>query len=123
MAKISCPQCQQLINSEAIACPHCYTSLKAYGHPGITLHRATEGYLCDTCTYHADNSCNFPQYPQAKSCTLYENLQNRQLELEQQMNINNISFDVKLKRWLQRYQALLWLFLLLFICFLITIFR
>jgi hypothetical protein len=40
----------------------------------MTLHRSTgEDYLCDTCTYHADDSCNFPQRPFAKECTLYHN--------------------------------------------------
>jgi len=60
------------VDAQAIACPHCRMVLKAYGHPGMTLHRATEdGYLCTTCVYHEDDTCNFPQRPFAKDCTLY----------------------------------------------------
>lgn len=72
---LNCPKCHQLISSKAIACPHCGTVLKAYGHPGITLHRASSGTpLCDTCTYHADDTCTFPQRPYAQECTLYHDL-------------------------------------------------
>lgn len=67
-----CPRCRQSVLAQAIACPHCHTQLKAYGHPGITLHRATEeGYLCTTCVYHTDDTCTFPQRPYATECTLY----------------------------------------------------
>lgn len=67
-----CPRCHQPVDSQAIACPHCRMTLKAYGHPGISLFRATgETSLCDTCLYHEDDSCNFPQRPDAKECTLY----------------------------------------------------
>lgn len=69
---LNCPKCNQLISEQAIACPHCGTVLKAYGHPGITLHRATGSTsLCDSCTYHADDTCNFPQRPYAQECTIY----------------------------------------------------
>jgi preprotein translocase subunit SecF len=62
------------VDSQAIACPYCRTALKAHGHPGIPLYRATGNEsLCDTCTYHADDTCNFPQRPHAQDCTLYEN--------------------------------------------------
>ncbi len=78
-----CPQCQQPVDSQAVICPHCRTPLKAYGHPGITLHRSPSGtYLCDTCTYHADDSCNYPQRPYAQECTLYDDLEARQREVE-----------------------------------------
>jgi hypothetical protein len=67
-----CPRCHQPVDSQAIACPHCRMTLKAYGHPGISLFRATGNEsLCDTCLYHEDDSCNFPQRPHAKECTLY----------------------------------------------------
>ena len=72
---LNCPKCDQLISNKAIACPRCGTVLKAYGHPGITLHRATgETSLCDSCTYDADDTCNFPQRPHAQECTLYHDL-------------------------------------------------
>jgi hypothetical protein len=71
---LNCPKCDQLISSKAIACPRCGTVLKAYGHPGVTLYRATNNTsLCDSCTYHADDTCNFPQRPHAQECTLYHN--------------------------------------------------
>jgi len=30
--------------------------------------------LCATCTYDADDSCNFPKRPNATSCTLYQDM-------------------------------------------------
>ncbi|EAW38921.1 hypothetical protein [Lyngbya sp. PCC 8106] len=67
-----CPRCHQPVDSQALACPHCKFQLKAFGHPGIPLHRATqETYLCSSCLYHEDDTCNFPQRPYAKECTLY----------------------------------------------------
>ncbi|MEA5513598.1 zinc ribbon domain-containing protein, partial [Nodularia sp. UHCC 0506] len=83
MATISCPTCHQLVDNQAITCPYCRTTLKAYGHPGIPLHRATgKEFLCDSCTYHADDTCNFPQRPYAKDCTLYENIEESKLRLQ-----------------------------------------
>lgn len=69
-----CPRCHQPVDAQAIACPHCRISLKAFGHPGIPLYRtAGAESLCDTCTYHEDDTCTFPQRPNAKECTLYHN--------------------------------------------------
>ncbi|HLO86036.1 MAG TPA: zinc ribbon domain-containing protein [Nostocaceae cyanobacterium] len=120
MATTSCPRCHQLIDSKAITCPRCRLTLKAYGHPGIPLHRATDkSYLCDSCTYNADDTCNFPQRPYAKECTLYENVQERKLEEQQQINAQ--SFVVTAKDWLKRHQFLVLLMALLFICFLIAV--
>lgn len=68
----SCPYCHQAVEDQAIACPHCHCQLKAHGHPGIPLHRATDqAYLCQTCRYEADDTCTFPQRPYARTCTLY----------------------------------------------------
>ncbi len=68
----TCPQCQQAVKETAIVCPHCRTELKAFGHPGIDLHRTRgDRYLCETCAYLADDSCTFPQRPYAKECTMY----------------------------------------------------
>lgn len=70
-----CPRCHQTVDAQAIVCPHCRTPLKAFGHPGIPLYRAEgEAYLCKTCAYDADDSCNFPQRPYARECTLYRDL-------------------------------------------------
>ena len=76
----TCPRCQQLVDAQAIACPVCHTALKAHGHPGIPLYHATGAEpLCNTCIYHADDTCNFPQRPYAQECTLYLNPQMQQL--------------------------------------------
>lgn len=67
-----CPRCQNLVTADAIRCPHCSTSLKAYGHQGIPLYQTEgEGFLCDSCLYHEDDSCTYPQRPYAKTCTMY----------------------------------------------------
>lgn len=120
MATVSCPRCHQIVESLAITCPHCRVTLKAYGHPGIPLHRATKGgYLCDSCTYHADDTCNFPQRPYAKECTLYQNLEERKLKLQQQCQKS--SFGAIANRWIQRHQALILLLGLLLVCLLIAL--
>lgn len=69
---LNCPRCHQPVKPQAVTCPHCRQVLKAHGHPGIPLHRSTgKEYLCDSCTYHADDTCTYPQRPLAKECTLY----------------------------------------------------
>ncbi|MEM9149207.1 MAG: zinc ribbon domain-containing protein [Cyanobacteria bacterium P01_F01_bin.3] len=71
----ACPRCDRNIPSTTIICPHCQLTLKAHGHPGMSLHRTKDNrILCDTCAYHADDSCNFPKRPSATSCTLYQAL-------------------------------------------------
>lgn len=83
----NCHRCHQVISSQAITCPHCGTVLKAFGHPGITLHRAVgDTPLCESCTYHADDTCNFPQRPYALECTLYDDMNQRQLEQDKLHN-------------------------------------
>lgn len=120
MPTISCPHCHQLVDSQAITCPYCRTTLKAYGHPGIPLHRATgDEYLCDSCTYHADETCNFPQRPYAKDCTLYENLEASKLRLQEQRRANSLS--ASFANWVKRHQSLLLLAGLLLVCLLIAI--
>jgi hypothetical protein len=116
----TCPRCHQSVNSQAVACPHCGFQLKAYGHPGIPLHRATgKEYLCDSCTYHADDSCNFPQRPFAKECILYQNVEENKLELQQLRNAN--SFGASVNNWMKRNQALVLLVGLLLICLVIAL--
>ena len=122
MATVSCPRCHQLVDSQAVTCPHCRTTLKAFGHPGIPLHRATgKEYLCDSCTYHTDDSCNFPQRPYAKECTLYQNIEESKLLLQQQRE--NTSLTATVKNWIKRNQALLLLLSLVLVCLLIAVFR
>ncbi|WP_392534243.1 hypothetical protein [Nostoc sp. C117] len=120
MATVSCPRCHQLVDNQAISCPYCRTTLKAYGHPGIPLHRATgDGYLCETCTYQVDDTCNFPQRPYAKDCTLYQNIEETKLDLEQQHHSNG--FAVNVKTWVKRNQTWLLLLGLLLVCLLFVI--
>lgn len=122
MDTATCPRCHQTVNSQAVTCPYCRTELKAYGHPGIPLHRATgKNYLCNSCTYHADDTCNFPKRPYAKECTLYQNIEERDLEIQQQRESNSLTGTVK--TWVNRNQGLLLLLALLFICLLITLFN
>jgi hypothetical protein len=67
-----CPRCRQPVEIQAVSCPSCRAVLKAHGHPGIPLYRATGNEpLCLTCTYHDDDSCTFPQRPDARDCTMY----------------------------------------------------
>jgi hypothetical protein len=69
---LDCPKCGHSVESQTVACPVCRTPLKAYGHPGIPLHRATgKEPLCVTCTYHEDDTCTYPQRPLALDCILY----------------------------------------------------
>ncbi|MCM0594333.1 MAG: zinc ribbon domain-containing protein [Gloeotrichia echinulata IR180] len=119
MATVSCPRCHQLVDNQAITCPYCRITLKAYGHPGIPLHRATgKSYLCDSCTYHADDTCNFPQRPHAKDCTLYQNIAESKLQSEKQPPK---SLAARVKSWIEQNQALLLLLGLLFICLVIAL--
>ncbi|MEA5592904.1 hypothetical protein [Rivularia sp. UHCC 0363] len=122
MDTATCPRCKQTINSQAVTCPFCRTQLKAYGHPGIPLHQARgDEYLCDTCTYHANDTCNYPQRPYAKECTLYQNLEERNLQLLAQNQ--KPSLNVSINNWVRRNQSLLLILGLLFICFLLVLYR
>lgn len=123
MDTVTCPRCKQSVNSQAVTCPFCRTQLKAYGHPGIPLHQVTgvDEYLCDSCTYHADDTCNYPQRPYAKECILYQNLEERNLDLLSQNQ--KPSFSISLKNWIRRNQSLLLIMSLFLICFLLVLSR
>lgn len=96
-----CPRCHQPIDAQAIACPYCRTPLKAFGHPGIPLHRAEgETVLCQSCQYDADDTCNFPQRPHARECTLY-------VDRHQSIVAPAYKPRFSLGGWLQRNAALL----------------
>jgi hypothetical protein len=78
---LHCPRCQQPTEREAVTCSHCGMTLKAYGHPGIPLHRASgDASLCESCIYDADDTCTFPQRPHARECTLYTDISQPQRE-------------------------------------------
>ncbi|MCP2730175.1 zinc ribbon domain-containing protein [Limnofasciculus baicalensis] len=117
----NCPHCHQSINSKAVKCPYCGTVLKAYGHPGITLHRASkDNFLCETCTYHADDTCNFPQRPHAKECTLYQDISQPQLD-RNPIYIPRSSLLQSIKFWCQRNPALIGLFVLIAVSLLLAV--
>ncbi|MBW4574397.1 MAG: hypothetical protein KME08_03845 [Aphanothece sp. CMT-3BRIN-NPC111] len=116
----NCPYCHQPIGAQAIACPYCRTILKAYGHPGITLHRANgETFLCDSCTYHEDDTCTFPQRPYARECTLYQNKFQQNLQLNQHYHASGWGQIVSF--WCQRNQARLMLLGLAVVSFLLAL--
>lgn len=119
MATLSCPRCHQLIDSQSISCPHCRITLKAYGHPGIPLHRSVGNeYLCTTCVYDQDDSCNFRKRPYAQDCTLYQNLQASKLEQEQD---NSSNFSRNVISWIKYHQGLVLILVLLLVCLLIAV--
>ena len=71
----TCPRCKQPVDSQAIQCPKCNNTLKAFGHPGMPLYQSEDdSSLCDRCSYDRDDSCNFPKRPYAKSCTLFHDV-------------------------------------------------
>ncbi len=117
----NCPHCHQSINSKAVNCPYCGTVIKAYGHPGITLHRAiADEFLCETCTYHADDTCNFPQRPHAKECTLYQDISQPRLDTNP-IYIPRSSLLQSIKFWCQHNPALVGLFVLIAVSLLLAV--
>lgn len=115
-----CPRCHRIINSHAVSCNHCGTVLKAYGHQGITLHQAFgEKPLCESCSYHADDTCNFPQRPYAQECTLYNDLSQDRLGFDQIYNPRRSALE-SLGLWCQRHPAWLGLIILVLVSFLLT---
>ncbi|MFB2920556.1 MULTISPECIES: zinc ribbon domain-containing protein [Aerosakkonema] len=115
----NCPRCHQPVKTQALTCPHCRQVLKAHGHPGIPLHRAAgKEYLCDSCTYHADDTCTYPQRPLAKECTLYHN--RFQPEPEEKQPLKN---DLSLRFWFERNLTWVLLLGLLAVSFLVALMR
>ncbi|MBW4622289.1 MAG: zinc ribbon domain-containing protein [Cyanosarcina radialis HA8281-LM2] len=105
----TCPKCHQKVSDQATACPYCRVELKAFGHPGMPLHRANKDeYLCDTCLYHADDTCNFPQRPYAIECTLYRDRTPPPEPPKQPSD-----WGRSLRIWCQRHQRLLTLAVLI----------
>lgn len=103
----TCPRCHQPIDSQAVRCPNCFAVLKAYGHPGIPLHQASKDtYLCDSCRYHEDDTCTFPQRPYAKTCTLYRD-RSELTELEFKSPLYPSSPWSQFTTWCRRNRGLL----------------
>jgi hypothetical protein len=115
----TCSRCHQAVDIKAVTCPYCRTELKAHGHPGIPLHRAKgKEYLCDTCVYHEDDSCTYPQRPYAKDCTLYRD---RSVDYSQAapQRTNSDSFRL----WWQRNSTLVTVLGLIGVSLLLAILR
>ncbi len=97
----SCPRCHQSILATAVTCSNCNLELKAHGHPGIDLHRSQgDAYLCDSCSYHQDDTCTFPQRPLATTCTLYQDVQTLQQRPLSAAEIYTIPWWRKYSGWL-----------------------
>ncbi|WP_013323278.1 hypothetical protein [Gloeothece verrucosa] len=99
----TCPRCHQLVDKQAVRCPYCQNELKAFGHPGIPLYQAAkDSYLCESCLYHEDDSCNFPQRPYAQTCTLYQN-KNEPLIAQ----LPQPSFSTRVRFWVRKNWGLI----------------
>jgi Double zinc ribbon len=103
---MNCPKCDRIVDPQAIKCPYCNNPLKGFGHPGIPLYQAETGtYLCDRCYYHQDDSCNYPQRPYAKSCTMFHDLDTPLVaETPQKRSLGGIG---GFKLWCSRNQGFL----------------
>ena len=106
----SCPKCKQPVDSQAVICPHCKNTLKAFGHPGIPLYQSRDdSFLCDRCTYHLDDTCNFPKRPYAKSCTLFHDAGTPLVE------VSGRARKLGIKNWLYRYRGVIAIALLILV--------
>lgn len=115
-----CPRCHQTVDSTAIACPYCRTPLKAYGHPGMTLHHATgKEPLCLSCTYHEDDTCTLPKRPYARDCTLYSDRN----QPPGSTASPGYSYDFQVKTWIKRNFGWLLLLGILLVSLLLTLLR
>ncbi|MGB7416245.1 MAG: hypothetical protein WA902_18730 [Thermosynechococcaceae cyanobacterium] len=109
----NCPRCQQTLKGGVTTCPRCGMEVTAYGHPGIPLHRSgSDAYLCETCVYEQDDSCSFPQRPEAISCTLYRDYRKPmpQRKTKQQ---RGFSLDARSQLWLLAILCLIGVVILL----------
>ncbi|MEB3336763.1 MAG: zinc ribbon domain-containing protein [Leptolyngbyaceae bacterium] len=116
-----CPHCHQTIDPQAVVCPYCRTTLKAYGHPGMPLHRATGvDPLCLTCTYHEDDTCTYPQRPHARECMLYSDRNITQFSDRSNHKTNQSLYSTAIS-WAKRHTVWLALIGLGVISFLIAL--
>jgi hypothetical protein len=116
----SCPQCHKPVDAQALSCPYCDNPLKAFGHPGMPLYQSSDGTsLCDRCTYHLDDTCNFPQRPHAKSCTLFHDAS---IPLVESKDIPTSQLGWRgIKNWLYRYRGFMAIALLVLISVIIAL--
>ena len=115
-----CPRCKHPVDSQAIKCPKCNNTLKAFGHPGIPLYQSEDNSsLCDRCTYDRDDTCNFPQRPYAKSCTLFHDV-SIPIIAETVVPASTQGWR-GVKNWLYRYRGVIAIALLILVSILIAI--
>lgn len=116
----SCPKCQKPVDAQALSCPHCDNPLKAFGHPGMPLYQSADGTsLCPRCSYHLDDTCNFPKRPNAKTCTLFRDAS---IPLAKSTDIPVSQLGVRgVKNWLYRYRGIIAIALLIIISVIITL--
>ncbi|MEB3274433.1 MAG: hypothetical protein ACO4AI_05725 [Prochlorothrix sp.] len=101
---LTCSRCQRPLQPQATTCPHCGLVLSAYGHPGLTIQRSEDGTpLCDSCVYHWDDSCTFPNRPTALDCTLYRD--RSQPEPEPLVLGQSRSPLTRVRYWIQDHRA------------------
>ena len=115
-----CPRCKQPVDSQAVSCPKCKNPLKAFGHPGIPLYQSEDGnFLCDRCTYHHDDSCNYPKRPYAKTCTLFHDAA---IPLVPEASTPKTQLSLAgVKSWLYRHRGLVAIALLILFSVLLAI--
>jgi len=116
----NCPRCQKPVDAQALSCPHCDNPLKAFGHPGMPLYQSADGTsLCDRCTYHLDDTCNFPKRPNAKTCTLF---QDASKSLDESIGTPASQLSIRgFKNWLYRYRGIIAIVILIIISVAITL--
>jgi hypothetical protein len=115
-----CPRCHQVVDVRAIACPYCRTPLKAYGHPGMTLHHATgQEPLCLTCAYDEDDSCTLPKRPHAMSCTLYRD----RTQSIAATNSQGYTRSFLMRTWIKRNVGLIVLLGLILVSLIVTLLK
>ncbi|MEO1093791.1 MAG: zinc ribbon domain-containing protein [Cyanobacteria bacterium J06638_28] len=116
-----CDRCKNPVKPADLVCPHCGLQLKAHGHPSIELYQTLgEDVLCESCLYHQDDSCTFPQRPLAKSCTLYQSIHASREEADLPRPAMSSSFSASM--FWQRYKVWVILGAIFGISFLLTVF-
>lgn len=71
---VDCPRCGTPTSNRTLNCQNCGYSLESYGAFEPDVIAAGSKILCSTCRYDRDDSCTFPDRPQATRCTLYRSL-------------------------------------------------
>ena len=118
----TCPRCKQPVDSQAVSCPYCNNTLKAFGHPGIPLYQSEDSsFLCDRCTYDRDDSCNYAKRPYAKTCTLFHDAATPLVpEIETPASQQGVA---KVKNLLYRYRGIIAIALLIVLSILLALNR